>query len=178
MAQCPNIIHNRIVKCDAFLLIKFTSVLPSCSTIHRNLSCRTFDNILDKHDVYKVETIGDAYMVVSGLPERNGVKHASEIANMSLNLLESMSHFTVPHLPDTMLKLRIGLHSGTNAVYYLLHYWSHNVGRERGCNSCPSPHIIELSGCVCRTGISSSPVGVCILMVPLHKGGEGVFLYF
>ncbi|ESP02581.1 hypothetical protein LOTGIDRAFT_91690, partial [Lottia gigantea] len=71
-----------------------------------------FDAILEEFDVYKVETIGDAYMVASGLPQRNGHKHAEEIARMSLALLKAIDSFRMRHLPDEKLKLRIGLHSG------------------------------------------------------------------
>ena len=37
--------------------------------------------------MYKVETINDSYMVASGLPERNGDRHAAEIANLCLELM-------------------------------------------------------------------------------------------
>ena len=59
-----------------------------------------------------METIGDAYMVVSGLPIRNGDAHASEIAKMSLQLLDTVNKFKIRHRPEESLKLRIGLHSG------------------------------------------------------------------
>uniref|UniRef100_A0A3Q3JDG6 Guanylate cyclase n=1 Tax=Monopterus albus TaxID=43700 RepID=A0A3Q3JDG6_MONAL len=71
-----------------------------------------FDAVLSNHDVYKVETIGDAYMVASGLPKRNGNKHAAEIANMSLNILSSVGTFRMRHMPDMSVRIRIGIHSG------------------------------------------------------------------
>ncbi|KAG8522890.1 Olfactory guanylyl cyclase GC-D [Galemys pyrenaicus] len=70
-----------------------------------------FDAVLSSHDVYKVETIGDAYMVASGLPRRNGSRHAAEIANMALDILSSVGDFRMRHAPDVPICVRAGLHS-------------------------------------------------------------------
>ncbi|KAK3710027.1 hypothetical protein QZH41_012417, partial [Actinostola sp. cb2023] len=71
-----------------------------------------FDTIIDSFNVYKVETIGDAYMVVSGLPVPNGNKHAEEIATMSLKLLKSTMDFKIRHFESRKLEIRIGIHTG------------------------------------------------------------------
>lgn len=61
-----------------------------------------------------METIGDAYMVASGLPRRNGSRHAAEMANVALDILSSLRGFRMKHAPDVPIYIRAGLHSGTN----------------------------------------------------------------
>ncbi|VEL22947.1 unnamed protein product [Protopolystoma xenopodis] len=71
-----------------------------------------FDGIIEHYEVYKVETIGDAYMVASGLPKRIENRHAEEIARMSIAFLKAIYKFEIPHRKDRRLELRIGIHSG------------------------------------------------------------------
>jgi class 3 adenylate cyclase len=66
--------------------------------------------------MFQVETIGDAYMVCSGLPKPNGDRHVTEICDVALKLLEEVSHFKIRHRPEEKLKLRIGLHTGPCAA--------------------------------------------------------------
>jgi PAS domain S-box-containing protein len=68
-----------------------------------------FDHLADRHDLEKIKTIGDAYMVVGGLPKLR-VKHTEAIADMALDMLQTISQFHGKnHQPIT---LRIGIHTG------------------------------------------------------------------
>ncbi|XP_076022323.1 atrial natriuretic peptide receptor 1 [Genypterus blacodes] len=97
-------------------IVGFTSISASCTPLQvvkmLNNLYMCFDTRIDSYNVYKVETIGDAYMVVSGLPERNGDRHADEIAKMALDLVAAVRQVSIPHMPNQRLQLRAGIHTG------------------------------------------------------------------
>ncbi|XP_045912769.1 receptor-type guanylate cyclase gcy-19 isoform X3 [Micropterus dolomieu] len=97
-------------------IVGFTSISASCTPLQvvemLNNLYMCFDTRIDSYNVYKVETIGDAYMVVSGLPERNGDRHADEIAKMALDLVAAVRQVSIPHMPNHRLQLRAGIHTG------------------------------------------------------------------
>ena len=64
----------------------------------------------------QVATIGDAYMLSSGLPIRNGTKHAGEMCAFSLVVLQHLEGMEIAHIPGRMMQLRIGIHTGTNKL--------------------------------------------------------------
>ena len=55
-------------------------------------------------------------MLSSGLPIRNGIKHAGEMCAFSLHVLRSLEGFEIAHIPGRMMQLRIGIHTGTGAM--------------------------------------------------------------
>ena len=62
----------------------------------------------------QVETIGDAYMVVSGLPKPNAGRHILEICNMALDSLEQLSFRALPQC--TCWDLQYGSRSSGSGV--------------------------------------------------------------
>ncbi|XP_055636831.1 soluble guanylate cyclase 88E isoform X2 [Toxorhynchites rutilus septentrionalis] len=69
-----------------------------------------FDTLTERNNVYKVETIGDAYMVVSGAPEKEQ-NHAEKVCDMALDMIEAITDLKDPST-GSHLRIRVGVHSG------------------------------------------------------------------
>eukprot|EP00898_Chlorokybus_atmophyticus_P002254 jgi/Chlat1/3029/Chrsp203S03283 len=85
----------------------------------------TFDSLCDKHRVYKVNIIGDAYVCVAGVPVRDDAHTAAavEMARSMLHAIDALrdelliaanTHAvsTAPQAKSYEIAMRIGLHSG------------------------------------------------------------------
>jgi class 3 adenylate cyclase/HAMP domain-containing protein len=68
----------------------------------------SFDALAERHGLEKIKTIGDAYMVVGGLPTPRP-DHAAAVADMALDMLAVVRDLQGAHAG---LALRIGAHTG------------------------------------------------------------------
>jgi len=73
-----------------------------------------FDELSQKHRVFKVETIGDAYMAVTNLIEDQADDHAKRIAEFSLDAIKAANRTMIDiDEPDKgYIQIRVGFHSG------------------------------------------------------------------
>ncbi|MEM9543821.1 MAG: adenylate/guanylate cyclase domain-containing protein, partial [Cyanobacteria bacterium P01_E01_bin.42] len=69
----------------------------------------TFDRLAEQYGLEKIKTIGDAYMVVGGLPVSR-TDHAEAIANIALEMQKAIGQFRTNN--DRLLKIRIGINTG------------------------------------------------------------------
>ncbi|NET15218.1 MAG: response regulator [Okeania sp. SIO1H6] len=94
-------------------LVGFTEFCSNVSPIELvnflNLIFSEFDQLTEKHNLEKIKTIGDAYMVVGGLLVQLD-NHLEAIANMALDMQISFDRLC--DRLGTALTLRIGIHVG------------------------------------------------------------------
>lgn len=70
----------------------------------------SFDELTDRYCLEKIKTIGDAYMVVGGLPKPRQ-DHAEAIAEMALDMQEEIAKFNQKN--QMKLTMRIGINTGS-----------------------------------------------------------------
>nr|XP_020441753.1 guanylate cyclase soluble subunit beta-2-like isoform X2 [Monopterus albus] len=96
-------------------VVTFTNICAVCepiSIVHMLNSMYTkFDRLTNVHDIYKVETIGDAYMVVGGVPVPTET-HAHRVANFALGMRLAVKEVINP-ATGKPIQIRVGLHTGS-----------------------------------------------------------------
>lgn len=72
-----------------------------------NSAFSAFDEEIQSPMVYKVETVGQVYMAVSGAPDINPL-HAEHAADLALNMIRRIKTLSLPGVT-----VKIGIHSGS-----------------------------------------------------------------
>jgi class 3 adenylate cyclase len=114
LKSAPEVIADRIPEASILFadLVGFTEISRKMDAAHLvgmlNEIFIGFDRAAKRLGLEKIKTIGDAYMVASGLPEPRA-DHAQAAIEMALAMQSHMETLRAAH-PD--LRLRIGIHSG------------------------------------------------------------------
>ncbi len=163
---------------------KITQDLPPRDIVHvLDSYFKEFDDIIEKHFIEKIKTIGDAYMCAGGLPLSN----RSNPFNVVLAGLEIQNHVRT-HQPDIVSpsgltwQCRIGVHSGdvisgvVGKKKYIYDIWGNTVNLAAR---------MQEEGEIGRVNVSEvtfeyiQPYFECDFRGKVHtKGGDLVNMYF
>jgi len=86
---------------------------PHATVNMLNALFEKFDELVEKHGVEKIKTIGDSYMVVGGVPNRDPL-HCQHIADFALDAQNFVTSFAEGL--SYPLQMRMGVHTGTVAA--------------------------------------------------------------
>jgi len=108
-----------------------------------------FDRLVERHDLEKIKSAGDEYMVVSGVPRPNA-DHAGAIAALALDMRESLAGLVDPK--GRPVPVRIGIASGvvvagvvgTRKLFYDI--WGDTVNTASRMESTGEPGRIQIAG--------------------------------
>jgi class 3 adenylate cyclase len=95
-------------------IVGFTTVAsktsPEALVTMLNEVFSMFDKLAEQHGLEKIKTIGDAYMVVAGIPQPVA-DHATAIAHMALDMIAGVEAYA--QRSNSELSIRVGIHSGS-----------------------------------------------------------------
>jgi adenylate cyclase len=107
-----------------------------------------FDDLVDQYGLEKIKTIGDEYMVASGIPIPRE-DHAQALANFALAMRDSLAEYTEANGID--LQMRVGLNSGPVVAgvigkrRFLYDLWGDSVNTASRMESHGIPGEIQVS---------------------------------
>ena len=107
-----------------------------------------FDELSGEHNLEKIKTIGDAYMVVSGISDECP-DHAEAIADLALDMQQVIGRLQLEGFPD--LKLRVGINIGpvvagiVGAKRFLYDTWGDTVNTAARMESLGVPGEIQVT---------------------------------
>ena len=108
----------------------------------------TFDRLAEQHGLEKIKTIGDAYMVVAGIPQPVA-DHAIAIAHMGTDMINALEAYAKRTGYD--LGIRIGIHSGSvvagviGTKKFIYDLWGDTVNTASRMESTGMPGRIQVS---------------------------------
>ena len=115
LRESPETIAERFEECTILFsdIVGFTEMSHTMSPVDLvallNRIFSEFDDLAEKHGLEKIKTIGDAYMVVGGLPEPSQ-EHAERVARFALDMLDVVRRYREKE--NMPLEIRIGMASG------------------------------------------------------------------
>jgi PAS domain S-box-containing protein len=134
-------------------IVGFTQIASSISPTELvdllNQIFSTFDHLADRHGLEKIKTIGDAYMVVAGLPIPR-IDHAHAIAEMALDMQQAVTKFS--DTTGAALNIRIGINTGPVVAgvigirKFIYDLWGDTVNIASRMESQGIPGCIQVTG--------------------------------
>jgi len=95
--------ENFTVKSEKLSPEELVSIIDSCF--------KKFDEIISRHNIEKIKTIGDAYLCVSGLPDTKD-HNAVNVINAAMEIIEVIKNLKYEDEEKGFFDIRIGIHTG------------------------------------------------------------------